>query len=134
MTIPKTPYLAVDIALFNDSGALLLIARKNPPYGLALPGGFVDIGEDPLAAARRELREETGIECGVLHFFGYFGDPARDPRGHVVSLAFGGRVDGCPAVVAADDAVCAEWIRDWKTRVLAFDHGQIAALACAYVR
>ena len=122
---PKTPLLAVDIILVDSTGAVLLIERKNPPHGWALPGGFVDVGEEPRAAAIRELLEETGLRCDNLRFAGYYGAPDRDPRGHVVSLVFYGNISGMPAPAAADDAANAEWVTDWRSRELAFDHRRI---------
>ncbi|HQE72151.1 MAG TPA: NUDIX hydrolase, partial [Methanothrix soehngenii] len=82
----KTPLLAADaVILFQDG--IVLIRRNNPPYQgcYALPGGFVEIGETVEEAAIREAREETGLDINLLGLVGVYSDPARDPRGHVVS-------------------------------------------------
>lgn len=126
MTTPRTPLLTVDCVLFDKTHRVLLIRRANPPFQglLALPGGFVEIGETVEEACRRELREETGIEAGVLTLIGVYSDPGRDPRGHTCSVAFGGLVRfEMPS--AGDDADAAEWVGGFRGRELAFDHRQI---------
>lgn len=98
-----TPNLAVDIVLINNStGFLYAIQRKFPPIGLALPGGFVEVGETCEDAARREALEETGVKLDRLYFVGLYDDPKRDPRRHVVSIAYLARTEQTP--VAGDDA------------------------------
>jgi 8-oxo-dGTP diphosphatase len=87
MGMPKCPALAVDI-ICRWRGKIILIERKNKPYGLALPGGFVDIGETVETAVLRELKEETNITGKIISFVGVYSDPARDPRGHIISLAY----------------------------------------------
>jgi ADP-ribose pyrophosphatase YjhB (NUDIX family) len=95
------PKLAVDcIILLN--GKVLLIHRRNPPHGWALPGGFVEHGETVEDAVRREMKEETGLDLEDLRQFRVYSDPARDPRGHVVSVVFAARGVGKPE--AGDDA------------------------------
>jgi len=111
---------------------VLLIRRKHPPFAgsWALPGGFVDQDEPLEAAARRELREETGLEVGELTQMRTFGDPGRDPRGWTVSIAFVTFVD--PTSVkpqAGDDAAEAAWHPLDSLPPLAFDHDKV--LACA---
>ena len=93
MPKPKTPLLTVDAVIFDAQERLLVIRRKNPPFqnACALPGGFVDIGEDVETACRRELLEETGLTVGKLTLVGVYSDPARDPRGHTCSVAFVGK-------------------------------------------
>jgi 8-oxo-dGTP diphosphatase len=126
MPAPVTPALATDCIVFDQAGRLLLIRRKYPPFqgNYALPGGFVDIGETVEAACRRELREETGVEAGALRLIGVYSDPDRDPRGHTCSVAFLTRVSQSEAT-AGDDAAAAEWVADWRSVTLAFDHAQI---------
>ena len=80
----------------------MLIERKNPPHGWALPGGFVDVGESLAHAAVREAREETSLEVTLGEQFFAYSDPKRDPRGPTVSVVFLGRASGEPR--AADDA------------------------------
>jgi 8-oxo-dGTP diphosphatase len=91
MSKPITPLLTVDaIILLNNQKDLVLIRRKNPPFQgeLALPGGFVDIGETVEEACIREAYEETNINVRLIKLIGVFSDPNRDPRGHTVSIAF----------------------------------------------
>ncbi len=124
----ETPLLATDCVVFDGAGRLLLIERLNEPYAgrFALPGGFVEIGESVEAACRRELAEETGIAAGGLTLVGVYSDPARDPRGHVVSIAFLTRVEH-PEPAAGSDARAARFRADWRDLPLAFDHGRIVA-------
>ena len=95
------PKPVVDIIIELDSG-IVLIQRKNPPYGWAIPGGFVDYGESVEAAARREAREETCLEVTDLKQFRVYSDPTRDSRMHTISTVFIARGHGTPQ--AADDA------------------------------
>lgn len=126
MVAPKTPLLTVDCALFDEQRRVLLITRKIPPYqgSLALPGGFVEIGEQVEDACRRELFEETGLAAGELRLLGVYSDPARDPRGHICSIVYAG-VSPALDVRGGDDAEEAAWIADWRERELAFDHREI---------
>ena len=86
----KRPLLAVDCVVFDRIGGLLLIRRKNEPFQgqYALPGGFVQYGETVEQAAARELLEETNLLATKLSLIGVYSDPRRDPRGHVVSIAY----------------------------------------------
>lgn len=69
---------------------MILVERENYPYGIALPGGFVNYGEDPKDAAVREVREETGARIKIKKLLGVYGDPKRDPRAHNVSIVYEG--------------------------------------------
>lgn len=128
MAPPKTPLLTVDCVVLNPRGEVLLIERKNGPYRghLALPGGFVDIGETVEDACRRELMEETGVKAGKLTLVGVYSDPNRDPRGHTASVVFLTRVR-TNKTEAGDDAASARWVADWRRLPLAFDHAKILA-------
>lgn len=122
----KVPSVTVDCVVFDDRDRLLLIRRRHPPFEgqFALPGGFVDYGERAEAAARRELMEETGLVAKELRLVGVYSDPARDPRGHTIGIAYLTNVeDGTP--VAGDDAAEAEFRADWREIDLAFDHDEI---------
>lgn len=126
MAKPVTPLLAVDCVVFDAEDRLLLIRRANAPFrGLhALPGGFVDVGETVEQACRRELAEETGVKAGRITLVGVYSDPARDPRGHVVSPVFVTRIRRATPK-AGDDASAAEWVTGWRRLKLAFDHARI---------
>ena len=128
MPAPKTPLLATDCVVFDGRGRVLLIRRGHPPFEgqYALPGGFVDIGETVEAACRRELKEETGVDVRDLKLVGVYSDPKRDPRGHTCSVAYLTNVDSAEPV-AGDDAAAAEWVADWRSETLAFDHADILA-------
>ena len=125
---PSTPLLAVDtlIRLNGDPNRIVLIERRNPPHGWALPGGFVDVGETLEAAAVREAREETRLDVRLVALLGCYSDPARDTRGHTVSAVFIADADGEPQ--AADDARNARCVDPRDPGVtLAFDHTRILA-------
>ena len=124
----KQPALAADCVVFDKAGRLLLIRRKNPPFQgqYALPGGFVEYGERMEDAALRELKEETGIDGRIVRLVGVYSRPDRDPRGHCVSAAY--LIDpGNAAPVAGDDAAEAEFVADYRSLKLAFDHDDILA-------
>ncbi|MFD8597469.1 NUDIX domain-containing protein [Kitasatospora sp. NPDC059646] len=113
-------------------GRVLLIERGHDPYAglLALPGGHVDAGETALAAAARELHEETGVQVDPadLVFIGVYDEPDRDPRGRYVGVAYLARVPAGTEAVAGDDAAAVQWIPlDALPQRLAFDHAQILA-------
>ena len=126
MPVPNAPLLTVDCVLFDNQRRVLLIKRKNAPYRgcLALPGGFVEVGEQTEDACRRELLEETGLKVGELRLLDVYSDSARDPRGHTCSIAYAG-ISPARDVRGGDDAADAEWIADWRERELAFDHREI---------
>ncbi len=124
---PQTPLLTVDVVieLLASPGDIVLIERRHPPAGWALPGGFVDIGETVEHAARREAFEETGLVVTLVDLLGVYSDPGRDARGHTVSVVYVGRAHGVPE--GGDDARTA---RAWKPESpppLAFDHARIVA-------
>jgi 8-oxo-dGTP diphosphatase len=122
----KHPSLAVDCVVFDPAGRLLLIRRKHPPFPgrYALPGGYLEYGETTEHAAARELNEETGLIATNLSLIGVYSDPHRDPRGHIVSIAYRIDVVGHDPL-AGDDAADAAFIADWEHLDLAFDHRNI---------
>ncbi len=125
MPRPTCPPIAADVIIEID-GRIVLIERRNYPYGWAIPGGFVDIGETVEDAAVREMREETGLEVEIVDMMGVYSRPDRDPRGHTVSVVYVGRAHGTPQ--AADDAKSAAlFYPDALPSPLAFDHAEILA-------
>lgn len=123
----KKPALAVDaIVTWNkqEQTNVLLIQRDHPPFKgqWAFPGGFVEEGEDLEMAAKRELHEETNLKLNALHQFQAYGDPDRDPRGHVVSVIFYGHVQENHSLRAGSDAHHAAWHSIHDLPALAFDH------------
>jgi 8-oxo-dGTP diphosphatase len=102
----------------------VLIERKNPPHGWALPGGFVDYGESLEKAAVREAKEETSLDVTLTEQFYTYSDPDRDPRHHTVSTVYIAAADGMPR--GADDAKSARlFLENNLPSPLAFDHGRI---------
>jgi 8-oxo-dGTP diphosphatase len=136
----RNPFPAVDIIipvrLNNNECGVVIIKRKNPPLGYALPGGFIDYGESAEAAALREMKEETNLVTNpqYLKLFGVYSDPNRDPRAHTMSIVYETVYeDEClirDTMKAQDDAVeieivpIKELLREEKYP-LAFDHKQI---------
>lgn len=121
----RNPFPTVDIIIELDN-RIVLIKRKNPPYGWALPGGFVDYGESLEQAAMREAREETSLETSALRLLGCYSDPSRDSRFHTISSVFIAQGSGTP--LAADDATeLALFTPDNLPSPLCFDHSRILA-------
>ncbi len=120
----RNPVPTVDIIIEIDS-KIVLIKRKNPPYGWALPGGFVDYGESYESAAAREAKEETGIAITDCKQFRTYSDPGRDPRQHTASTIF--IATGTTAPIAGDDAAEARLFSEQEIPDLVFDHSKIIA-------
>ena len=118
----RNPVPTVDI-IIETQGGIVLIQRKNPPLGWAIPGGFVDYGESLEQAARREALEETGLEVHRLQQLHTYSDPSRDPRQHTISTVFIAQAQGPPK--AGDDAAHAQIFTQKTLPPLVFDHAKI---------
>ena len=119
-----TPLVTVDIIIEVEDGGIVLIERKNPPHGWAIPGGFVDCGESLETAALREAREETALDVELHEQFYAYSDPLRDPRFHTVSTVFIASARGQPE--GRDDARRAALFRENALPApIVFDHLQI---------
>ena len=104
---------------------MVLVKRANPPYGWALPGGFIDYGETCEAAAVREAREETGLGVLLTGLAGVYSDPSRDPRHHTLSVVYTAKAVDPSALQAGDDAAEVRIFSLDDLPELAFDHARI---------
>ncbi len=129
----RNPAPTADIIIELGNGAIVLIDRKNPPHGWAIPGGFIDYGESAEAAAVREAKEETSLDVTLLEQFHTYSSPGRDPRKHTITIVFIASASGIPE--AADDAAAVVVAReDSLPSPLAFDHDRVLADYFAYRR
>ncbi len=126
----KTPHLSTDgiIKLYDNNEkyqGLVLIQRLNPPHGLALPGGFVDVGESVEDALKREMREEVNLDIEIESLLGIYSDPSRDPRFHTASAVYICKAYGTPK--SGDDAKEVFIYKDDELPFdqLVFDHEKI---------
>lgn len=120
----RNPLPTVDIIIECNNRGIVLIKRKNPPYGWALPGGFVDYGESLEQAAIREAKEETSLDIELIRQFHTYSDPKRDPRGHTITTVYVARAKGEPK--ASDDAAdIGLFSKDNLPSTLCFDHKDI---------
>jgi ADP-ribose pyrophosphatase YjhB (NUDIX family) len=130
--LQKGPFSTVDAIIeipvspeqVREDG-IVVIKRSNPPFGWALPGGFVDYGESLEEAVKREMKEETGLEITDLKQFHTYSEPHRDPRFHTIATVFIAKAKGSPR--AGDDAMGLEVVKlsEIENLDFAFDHGQI---------
>ena len=119
-----SPFCTVDTIIELKDQGIILIKRKNPPYGWALPGGFVDYGETLENAAIREAKEETSLDIKLIRQFHAYSDPQRDTRQHNITIVFIATAKGRPQ--AADDAKeIGIFTEATLPKELAFDHAQI---------
>lgn len=117
---------AADVVIELAADQVVLVRRRNPPLGWAIPGGFIEVGETAEQAAAREAFEETGLDVELVELFHVYSDPQRDPRQHTLSVVFIGRADGDPT--GGDDAVEARLFSEFDLPTeIAFDHRRILA-------
>ena len=117
----RNPIPTVDIIIEMESNGIILIKRKNPPYGWAIPGGFVDYGESLEQAAVREAKEETNLEVEFVRQFHTYSDPNRDPRYHTISTVYVAKGKGTSQ--AKDDAIAVGVFTESNLPdEIAFDH------------
>jgi 8-oxo-dGTP diphosphatase len=127
MTLPRNPFPTVDV-IIELPGGIVLVRRKNPPPGWALPGGFVDYGESAERAAVREAREETGLAVTLTDLLGVYSRPDRDPRFHTLSSVYIATAGEGAVPVGGDDAAQARVFGlDALPAEIAFDHRQVIA-------
>lgn len=120
----RNPVPTVDIIIETEPGSVVLIERKNPPHGWAIPGGYVDYGESLEQCAVREAKEETSLDVTLVRQFHTYSDPSRDKRHHSISTVFIATADGIPR--GADDAVRAGlFTKNNLPADIAFDHRRI---------
>jgi 8-oxo-dGTP diphosphatase len=123
----RNPLPTTDAIIAGPDARIVLILRKNEPHGWAIPGGFVDYGEELGAACRREAMEETGLDVELVTQFFTYSDPRRDPRKHTISTVYACRVPAGARPKGGDDAAEARWFSEgavpWKE--LCFDHAEI---------
>ena len=123
VAIYHNPLPTVDVIIMV-AGGIVLIKRKNPPFGWALPGGFVDYGESLEQAAIREAKEETSLDIELVSQLGAYSEPTRDPRHHTITVVFVSRAPGKP--LAADDAIeIGVFNQENLPHPLVFDHPRI---------
>ncbi|THB77576.1 MAG: NUDIX hydrolase [Desulfobulbaceae bacterium] len=122
ITLHRNPIPTVDV-IIEIAEKIILIERLNPPFGWALPGGFVDYGESYETAALREAKEETGLDCFNLRQFRTYSSPGRDERMHTATTVFVAQATGQP--MAGDDAGRVALFSETTLPDLAFDHGEI---------
>ncbi len=130
----RKPWIAVDAVLIHNDDILLIKRGKEPFKGkYALPGGFVDYGETTEHAVIREVKEETGLNVAIKDLVGVYSDPARDPRGHTISVSYLVEVKG-GKLKSSDDAAEARWFPLNSLPSLAFDHDRIIKDALSLLR
>ena len=120
----RNPVPTVDVIIEMREGGVILIERKNEPYGWALPGGFVDYGESLETAAVREAKEETSLDVDLIEQFHTYSNPTRDPRQHTISTVFVARAGGVPRA-ASDARDIGVFTGQSLPEPLAFDHAGI---------
>ncbi len=122
----KFPLIAVD-GIIEYKNGIILVERRYKPIGLAIPGGFIESGEEVEKALKRELKEETNLEVQIQGLVGVYSHPQRDPRAHVITLVFACKADDNQELRSGDDAKEAKIFKldEIPFEKIVFDHGQI---------
>lgn len=124
----RNPAPTVDVVIYDPERGVVIIKRANEPHGYALPGGFIDEGEQAERAGLREMKEETGLDVELQGLLGVYSRPDRDPRKHTLSTVFVGKAKNPEALQAGDDAAQAAWHQlDQLPEPIVFDHAKILA-------
>lgn len=123
-TNQQSPRLTVDLIIDTGAGLIVMVERKNEPFGWALPGGFIDPGESAEDAALREAFEETGLDIELVRQFHCYSEPGRDPRGATASVVFLARAKGTPKA-GSDAKAVATYHQANLPPDICFDHKQI---------
>jgi len=122
--LSQGPFSTADIIIELKEG-IVLIERSNPPFGWALPGGFLDYGESLEDCAKREAKEETGLDIFDVRQFHTYSEPGRDPRFHTISTVFVAKAEGVPKAASDAKNVKVVKLKDISKIKLAFDHDKI---------
>ncbi|MDK2955550.1 MAG: 8-oxo-dGTP diphosphatase [Desulfovibrionales bacterium] len=125
ISVYRNPVPTVDVVIYAPGRGVVLVERANPPYGWALPGGFVDYGESCEHAAIREAKEETGLDVELTGIVGVYSDPDRDPRQHTMSVVYSAQAPDPEQLSAGDDAAKACFFARSALPELVFDHHKI---------
>lgn len=119
------PFPTADVVIYHPERGIVLVERSNEPFGMALPGGFIDMGETVENAAVREMKEETGLDVELQGVLGVYSDPSRDPRFPTMTVTFVGKVADPDAICAGDDAAKAAFFSlEALPMPLCFDHAK----------
>lgn len=122
----RAPSPTVDTVIYDAVRGIVLVKRKNEPFGWALPGGFVDYGESVECAAVREAKEETGLTVTLTRLLGVYSDPVRDPRQHTISTVFSAVAENPADIAGGDDAEDARFFPlNALPQGIVFDHSKI---------
>ncbi len=125
LPIYKNPFPTVDVIVYHPDRGVVLVRRGKEPFGYALPGGFMEIGETVEQGAVREVLEETNLHITLDRLLGVYSDPSRDPRFHTISTVFVATAANPEAVLGGDDAAEAGFFPLTALPSLVFDHGKI---------
>lgn len=126
ISVYKNPAPTVDVVIYHPARGVVIIKRRNEPHGYALPGGFIDEGEQAETAAIREMKEETNLDVTLKGLLGVYSSPRRDPRRHTISTVFVGEAQDSDILRAGDDAgEAAFYPLDALPSPLVFDHRRI---------